>query len=131
MANLSFPGAGNTGVNMLANFFPLPEFVYKATQTTTNFTLFYSPNSYDKFIGSGFQYDSNGYPFSGTISSWVYVESGKSLFSATSLNMPVSEYMNYFNANDWEGLLEPPSTATTTSPARPVRTTLSAFPATT
>ena len=72
----------------------------------TNFTLFYSPNTYDKFTGSGFNYDLNGYPYSGTISSWVYVESGKTIFSATSLNMPVSEYMSYFYADDWEGLLE-------------------------
>jgi Ca2+-binding RTX toxin-like protein len=105
MANLSFPGAGTSGVNMLANFFPLPEYAYKATQTSTNFTLFYSPSTYDKFTGSGFHYDVNGYPYSGTISSWVYLEGGKTIFSVTSLNMPVSEYMTYFNANDWEGLL--------------------------
>ena len=79
MANLSFPAVGNTGVNMLANFFPLPEYVYKATQTGTNFTLFYSPSTYDKFTGSGFIYDLDGYPYAGSISSWVYVESGKTI----------------------------------------------------
>ena len=105
MANLSYPGAGNSGVNMLANFFPLPDFVYKATRTGTNFTLFYSPNTYDKFTGSGFIYGLDGNPYAGTISSWVYVENGKTIFSTTSLNMPVSEYMSYFFADDWEGLL--------------------------
>jgi serralysin len=105
MANLSFPAAGNVGVNMLANFFPIPEYAYKATQTGNNFTIFYSPTTYDKFVGTGFHYDANGYPYSGTISSWVYVESGKTVFSATSLNMPVSEYMSYFFADDWYGLL--------------------------
>ena len=105
MANLSFPGVGNSGVNMLVNFFPLPEYAYKATQTGTNFTLFYTPNTYDKFTGSGFLYDVNGYPYAGTISSWVYLEGGKAIFSVTNLNMPVSEYMSYFYANDWQGLL--------------------------
>lgn len=106
MANLSFPGAGNLGVSMLFNFFPLPGYAYKATRTGTNFTLFYNANSYDKFTGSGFQYDINGYPYQGTISSWVYVEAGKSILSVTNLNMPVSEYMSYFYSDNWEGLLE-------------------------
>src|SRR5688572_25855405 len=106
MANLSYPGAGNSGVNMLANFFPLPEYAYKATRTATNFTLFYSPNTYDKFTGSFFRYDSSGYPYVGVISSWIYVENGKTVFSATNLNFSASLYMEYFFNNDWEGLIE-------------------------
>ena len=105
MANLSFPGVGSGGVTMAFNFFPLPEFAFKATQTKTNFTLFYNANSYDKFVGTNFLYDVDGFPFSGTISSWTYVEAGKTILSATNLNMPVSEYMSYFYADNWDGLL--------------------------
>jgi Ca2+-binding RTX toxin-like protein len=90
---------------MLVNFFPNPESAFKATATATNFTLFYAPAEYDRFTGSGFKYDIDGFPVAGTIASWSYVLGGRTYLSAAGINMPVVTFMDYFFTDDWTGFL--------------------------
>jgi Ca2+-binding RTX toxin-like protein len=105
MTTVSFPSE-TIGIDMLVDFFPVPDNASKSTRTSTTFTLYYQATEYDRFTGTGFKYDGAGLPQSGTISSWSYVFGGKTYLSATGVNMPVATYMSYLLADDWSGFLQ-------------------------
>jgi Ca2+-binding RTX toxin-like protein len=104
MTSISF--GKSIGIDMGISSFPVPSNAYKGTFSSTVFALYYSPSEYDKFTGSGFTYNSSGYPVGGKISSWSYFYGGASYFTITSLNMQVSTYMSFYYTNNWSGLLQ-------------------------
>src|SRR5687767_15007734 len=105
MTTVSFPSEP-IGIDMLVDFFPVPNNAFKSTATSTTFTLYYQSSEYDRLTGTAFKYDGSGVPQSGTISSWSYVFGGKTYLSATGINMPVATYMSYLLADDWSGFLK-------------------------
>lgn len=105
MTTVSFPSE-TIGIDMLVDFFPVPDSAFKSTATSTTFTLYYQSSEYDRFAGTGLKYDNAGLPQSGTIASWTYVFGGKTYLSATGINMPVATYMSYLLADDWSGFLQ-------------------------
>src|SRR5262249_55145373 len=94
MATVTFP-AFQGGFNMLAAYFPTPEFAENVIHTPTSYIIAYGAYDYDQFTGVGFTYDVNVVPTGGTISSWVYVSGGETVFSVTGLDMPIVDFEGY------------------------------------
>lgn len=61
-------------------------------------------NEYDQFTGSGFTYNANGEPLSGTVTGYVYYYLGKVL-EVTGLNALATKVLGYAEHDDTDGFL--------------------------
>lgn len=72
--------ASNSGVNMLGVDFSSLWDADDSYATGSVFRAYYSSNTYDEFRGSGFKYDKDGIPVSGTASSYSFTQNGAKQF---------------------------------------------------
>lgn len=81
-------------------------YAYSYTRTSTLFAARYDTNGYfrDEFRGTGFSYDSNGVPVTGTVKSYAAIASAKKIGSIDGINVSVKSLVTaastYSTADD-------------------------------